>query len=614
MKKLYNVIALLLFFASGAIAQTTTSVTGTVKDVTGTPIVSGKITFQFMPGPDATISGSARFSLSQTNCAINQPQISTVSRAANVVTATLSATPTQPFSIGDVVNVTGVTDTSFNGTGFTLTNVAGGGVTLTWSQTAGNASSSGGFVGGVLGKNGTGVCTLATNTALQPPGSYYVATVYAGGVKTSQFNFPTYLASQDISTTVPTPATAPFQSFVDVMSNQTIGGNKNFTGAISFQSGFAFGSSGVMGWSSNVDPRLAAIDSAISRIAAGVLGAGNGTPGDVSGTYKATVFLGASANPATAGVLRGASGDSLVCFRNNANGANVCLKKTGALASPFPADTLDLTDFGGAKAAQLFATGSGGQSSSSFIGTANGSPGWALNSTGGAADQKWMDCFLNTTTYACRFVNDAGNTANAFMTVSRGSGAAVGTMTFGAGGFVQTLPSATGTLARTSGDTFTSTTLTSPVINGSPTGTGIPTITLKKGSGGGNYTSASTTYVVVDATNLCYTVTIPTGWKLAVQSQGSLGTSTAAVSANIALTDNAACSTANAGVLVENAFQTVGAGATSPFNLVWAITGDGASHNIALQFKTSNGADSALLANSSATFLPTMVFLLTPSN
>lgn len=244
MKQRYRVIALLLLITIllylPALAQTTTSVTGTVKDVTGTPVISGKISFQLMPGPDATISGAARYTLTQTNCAINQPQIATISRTSNVVTATLTSTPSQPFSIGDVVNVTGVTDSSFNSSGFTLTNVTGAGLTLTWSQTASNGSSSGGFVGGVLGKNGTGVCTLVTNTAVSPPGSYYIATVYASGVKTSQFNFPTYLASQDISTTVPTPATAPFQSFVDVISNQTIGGDKDFLGNITFGGGTSF--------------------------------------------------------------------------------------------------------------------------------------------------------------------------------------------------------------------------------------------------------------------------------------------------------------------------------------------------------------------------------------
>lgn len=140
-------------------------------------------------------------------------------------------------------------------------------------------------------------------------------------------------------------------------------------------------------------------------------------------------------------------------------------------------------------------------------------------------------------------------------------------------------------------------------------------LTLKKGSGGGNYTNATTSYTVADSTNLCFTVTIPTGWKLAVSASGALSTATAAVVAQAALTDNAACSTANAGILVETApIQGAGIGIAGAFALNWVITGDGNAHNIALQFKTSNAADTASLINSSATITPTMVFQLEPSN
>lgn len=168
-------------------------------------------------------------------------------------------------------------------------------------------------------------------------------------------------------------------------------------------------------------------------------------------------------------------------------------------------------------------------------------------------------------------------------------------------------PAATGTLARTSGDTLTSTTLTSPVINGSPTGTGIPTVTLKKGSGGGSYSSASTSFVQVDGTNLTYTVTIPTGWKLMVTASFRVGTSTAAVACNVGIADGGT-------VVVETVQQTTAAGVLTSSALAWAITGDGNSHTVDLRYKTSNGADSVSIGNSSSTDVPTMVFLLTPSN
>lgn len=155
--------------------------------------------------------------------------------------------------------------------------------------------------------------------------------------------------------------------------------------------------------------------------------------------------------------------------------------------------------------------------------------------------------------------------------------------------------------------------VTGTIQNGTNTAT--MGLTLKKGSGGGNYTNATTSYTVADSTNLCFTVTIPTGWKLGISASGALSTATAAVVAQAALTDNASCSTANAGIIVETApIQGSAIGVADAFALNWVITGDGASHNIAMQFKTSNAADTASLINSSATLTPTMKFTLMPSN
>lgn len=139
-------------------------------------------------------------------------------------------------------------------------------------------------------------------------------------------------------------------------------------------------------------------------------------------------------------------------------------------------------------------------------------------------------------------------------------------------------------------------------------------LTLKKGTGSGNYTTASTTYVHVGASELCDTVTIPAGWKLGIEAYAELGTATAAVVASMAISDNASCTTDNAGLLVETTETGTAATVLQSVSLGWAITGDGASHNVALQFKTSNGADSATIANSSATILPTVVYTLMPSN
>jgi hypothetical protein len=156
-------------------------------------------------------------------------------------------------------------------------------------------------------------------------------------------------------------------------------------------------------------------------------------------------------------------------------------------------------------------------------------------------------------------------------------------------------------------------TLQGGVINGTTTGTGIPTFALKKGTGSGNYTSASTTYVRADSTNLAYTVTVPTGWKLSIQASGSSNTNTGAVNYRIALADGIAD---NTGILAEIRGLSPLASATGivPFSLSYMLTGDGASHTINLQYLTSNASDSVVIENSSATAAPMMVFILSPSN
>lgn len=159
-------------------------------------------------------------------------------------------------------------------------------------------------------------------------------------------------------------------------------------------------------------------------------------------------------------------------------------------------------------------------------------------------------------------------------------------------------------------DQYLNGSLTSPSINGTPTGTGISTKTLKKGNGAGNYASSSTTYVDVDATNLSYTVTIPTGWKLTIIASADVFVQTAAVNVQVALFDSVA-----AGVVLERTCWPQAAGGSSVnATLPYVINGDGSSHTVKLQYKTTNASDSVAIANSSTTFTPTMVFDLSPSN
>ena len=129
-----------------------------------------------------------------------QGNITAISRASNVVTATLDTT--QNFVLGAQVVVNGVTDTTYDGT-FVLTSVTS--TQLQWTQVGPNSSSSGGEViqtsGGVV---------QPTPVAVLPPGGPFIAEDIAawgveGGVQAGPF---TYIPSQDPVT----PFSATIQS------------------------------------------------------------------------------------------------------------------------------------------------------------------------------------------------------------------------------------------------------------------------------------------------------------------------------------------------------------------------------------------------------------------
>jgi hypothetical protein len=157
-KKLLLLVSLLS--ASLALGQTTTSITGTLKDLSNALVTSGQVTFTLRPSADTTMSGIARFSPQTITCLIN--------------------------SSGQIVSAS------------------------------------------------SGTCIVTMNTALNPPGSYYLVKYCPYNVCTATFTFYAVLSSYDWSTVVPTPATSPAQNFVDIFSNQIIGGDKTFTGRITF--------------------------------------------------------------------------------------------------------------------------------------------------------------------------------------------------------------------------------------------------------------------------------------------------------------------------------------------------------------------------------------------
>lgn len=290
-------------------------------------------------------------------------------------------------------------------------------------------------------------------------------------------------------------------------------------------------------------------------------------------------FISSSANPASAGIVRLASADTIK-FRNNANGGDIALKKTGAVASPVPADTLDLTEFGAVESV-AFLSNSANQSGTGQIRLAStDSIKWRNNANAN-------DIGLSKTGAVSGSVAaDTFNIASFGGLLLAGPIWGVSTIAVDSTHPI-TIPATTGTMA----------------LN--------PTATLKTGTGGGNYTTSSTTYVRVDSTNLAFTVTVPTGWKLVISASGACFTATAVAQMAIALADGSAD---NTGILIEVLAVSPVTSAATAWAINYILTGDGASHTINLQFKTSAGADAATIQNNTSTVKPVISFLLTPSN
>lgn len=276
---------LMLLCAIGGQAQTTTTVIGAIKDLTGTIVPGGQVTFELRPGGDTTITGNGRFTPSTVTCTINQSDdfsATGVARAANVVTVTFT-TP-HSFLAGDVVTVSSMTDTSFNGT-FTIATVADTSH-VTWAQTGSNGSTGAGIISALRASPGPGSCKVTQNTALQPAGTGYNVCLWPLGARTSCFNwYAIGVGPIDLSTAVPTPGSMPIYAFVDTLNNQTIAGNKTFSGTVNFTGQVIF-------------PTAFAL---------------NG------------IFSSSAANAATAGIFRTANNENALCMRNAANSSNLCL-------------------------------------------------------------------------------------------------------------------------------------------------------------------------------------------------------------------------------------------------------------------------------------------------
>jgi hypothetical protein len=237
---------------------------------------------------------------------------------------------------------------------------------------------------------------------------------------------------------------------------------------------------------------------------------------------------------------------------------------------------------------------------------------WGVWAACGATAQYTYTITIGTTNFGPYYVTVPCNlTTNPTIT----NPTITGTVSGGANYTVPTITNPTITNPTTTGtdngtETLASKTLGSPVVNGTPTGTGIATSTQLMGDHTTTYSSASTTLVAVDGTNLSYTVTIPTGWKLFVWASGLAQTLTAAITYNIAMVDGSTVLQS-----IRNTPSAVGVWQSFHFNPI--VTGDGASHTIQLQYLTTNAADSVTVRNDAtgtANDVPVMSFMLLPSN
>jgi len=153
---------------------------------------------------------------------------------------------------------------------------------------------------------------------------------------------------------------------------------------------------------------------------------------------------------------------------------------------------------------------------------------------------------------------------------------------------------------------------------GNVAGTATMGLTLKTGSGSGNYTGTNTILAAVDTTNLCYSLTIPTGWKLAIQADGVLESVTAAVAQSVALADAGTSCTSGGVTALAGTERDITPAAVATFDVGFStgyvFTGDGNAHSIVLLAKTSNAADAWGVQNASAASAPHMTFTLLPSN
>ena len=132
---------------------------------------------------------------------------------------------------------------------------------------------------------------------------------------------------------------------------------------------------------------------------------------------------------------------------------------------------------------------------------------------------------------------------------------------------------------------------------------------FSRGSGLGNYSITSQSFITVDPANLNsgQNILIPKGFVAIVSAGGSVDSAVAAVQVGLGIGDNGV-------LLVEQDITGPGIGQNSSFGLNWVIVGDGLVHNITLMARTNVIADACVIVNSTPTNSPYLLIEITQSS
>lgn len=178
------------------------------------------------------------------------------------------------------------------------------------------------------------------------------------------------------------------------------------------------------------------VDTGCSRVAALVVGCGNGMPGDITATLKVgAIAIHGTLSGFTAPVLtidQAANNDDTIAIARatdtSPTGNIMRVVNAAANTNLF---TLDVKG-GVISAAQIESVLAGSGSGSSFL-SSSAVPSYALQQGAGGTDQKvWDIVSTSATNLSFRTVNDAASGAVTWLSVLRGTGTAVTNITFGA--------------------------------------------------------------------------------------------------------------------------------------------------------------------------------------